>query len=112
MFRYQPDRDGTNDNTYVWHPQAEVGSSATEYQPVEGDLTDLSTAPTGYTIPRLVFSGVLGSISVNDYVTISCKNRPPNMTPRHRVLKGVFNHLPRTGDKIETPKQTIIVGDF
>ena len=57
--------------------------------------------------PVLVFSGEMSTSRIDDYVTISCKERAPKRSPRLYIGAPVFNHLPVAGTKFTTPTQII-----
>lgn len=57
----------------------------------------------------LIFKGEMGDATIDEYVSIKCKPYSPRKTPTFSVLPPVFNHIPKPGLRIETPRQVIIL---
>jgi hypothetical protein len=64
---------------------------------------------SGYTTPVLKFIGEMGQATIGEQVLIKCKRSAPNRTPRHSASPPTFMHLPKSGTRIETPKQTVVL---
>lgn len=63
----------------------------------------------GNTTPIEMFNGVMGEATIGERVVIRCLERPPNKTPRHYAVPPTFNHMPKSGTKIETKNEVIIL---
>lgn len=104
--------DGTS-GILVSNPQVEANSNATFFQPVYGNYYTLpGTAPLGYTEPALIFDGVISSSRIqNDQVLYRTRRISPFRVPRHRVSNPLCNHLPRKGQRFETPRGIVVLGE-
>ena len=57
----------------------------------------------------LIFSGVMGETVIGERVDISCRQRPPIMTPRFHAIPPHCNFVPKTGTRITVAKGSVIV---
>ena len=64
---------------------------------------------SGNTDPIEIFDGEMGEAEIGDYVRIKCRYRAPHKTPRLYAAPPTFNHIPKTGTKIETRNQVIVL---
>lgn len=63
----------------------------------------------GYSTPQMIFAGQMGPGSVGTNVVIQCRRGKPSRSPRHYIESPVFNHLPKSGTRIETPKGVFVL---
>lgn len=61
------------------------------------------------TYGTLIFSGVMGDATIGERVSISCRMRPPIMTPRFHAIPPHCNFLPKTGTRIKVGSGNVIV---
>jgi hypothetical protein len=59
--------------------------------------------------PEHVFSGEMGEVRIGEYVDIACKRYPPAKAPRFYCTPPVFNHMPKTGTRFNTPGGVIVL---
>jgi hypothetical protein len=57
----------------------------------------------------LLFSGEMGGAVIGERVSIVCKPRPPNLSPRFYAMPPHCNFVPKTGTRITVAKGTVIV---
>lgn len=58
---------------------------------------------------ELLFDGQMGASRIGERVTIRCRRRGPNRTPRDYVDEPTFTHLLKRGTRFQTPTQTITI---
>lgn len=93
-----------NENTTIGQLVLAQGTTGRTIKIYQGDQDDV-----GHPTPVLVFDGEMGKATITDRVVIACKRRKPSRTPRHFVVPPVFNHIPPSGTRFETPKEIIIL---
>jgi hypothetical protein len=81
--------------------QGTAGRTVTIYQGYAND----SAHPS----PEAIFVGQMGAATIGEYVEIRCKRFGPKRTPRHYHVPPTFNHLPKSGTRIETPNGVVII---